>query len=510
MTTKNCYSKEDTPDIQLSPPGQFPFTRGIHASMYTQKPWTMRQYAGFGDAKSSNERYRYLLSQGITGLSIAFDLPTQMGFDSDHDLAQGEVGRVGVAISSLEDMEIVLDQIELDQVSTSMTINATAGILLSFYLAVAEKKGIDKKKLRGTIQNDILKEYIARGTYVFPPQPSLKITTDIFEFCKQEVPEWNTISISGYHIREAGSTAVQEVAFTLADGLTYVEAALERGLTIDEFAPRLSFFFNVHNNFLEEVAKFRAARQLWAKLIQERYHPKNPKSLLLRFHAQTAGSSLIPVQVDTNVVRVTLQCLAAVLGGAQSIHTNSKDEALGLPTEEAATLALRTQQVIGHETGLCQIVDPLGGSYALESLTQQIEEESKILIDSLNGQGGVVSCIEKQVQQNLIQQAAYDYQMEIESKHRIMVGLNAFQNEKSSLPPILKIDPKVETEQVARLKSFKAQRDLKKVESRKSDLIRAAKEGTNLMPFIFQAVKDSVTLGEITQSLETVYGRYRP
>jgi len=510
VTSKFCYSPEDTKNLHLAPPGEFPFTRGVHASMYTKKPWTMRQYAGFGDARSSNERYRYLLSQGITGLSIAFDLPTQMGFDSDHDLAQGEVGRVGVAISSLEDMEIVLDQIALDQVSTSMTINATAGILLSFYLAVAEKKGIDKKKLRGTIQNDILKEYIARGTYIFPPKPSLKITTDIFEFCKNEVPEWNTISISGYHIREAGSTAVQEVAFTLADGLTYVEAALQRGLTLDEFAPRLSFFFNVHNNFLEEVAKFRAARQLWAKLIQERYQPKNPKSLLLRFHAQTAGSSLIPVQVDTNVVRVTLQCLAAVLGGAQSIHTNSKDEALGLPTEEAATLALRTQQVIAHESGLCEFIDPFGGAFALESLTQQIEQDSRNLINSLAEQGGVVSCIEKQVQQNLIQQAAYDYQMEIESKKKIIVGLNSFQNEKSLLPPILKIDPKVEKEQVERLKKFKSSRDLKKIETRKAELVKAAKEDRNLMPFIFQSVKDSVTLGEIIQSLETVFGRYRP
>jgi len=510
VNKKHLYTAEDTQAIQLKKPGEFPFTRGIHPSMYTQKPWTMRQYAGFGDAKSSNERYRYLLSQGITGLSIAFDLPTQMGFDSDHELAQGEVGRVGVAISSLEDMEIVLNQIQLDQVSTSMTINATAGILLSFYLAVAEKNGVDRKKLRGTIQNDILKEYIARGTYVFPPKPSLKITTDIFEFCKQEVPEWNTISISGYHIREAGSTAVQEIAFTLADGLTYVEGALARGLSIDDFAPRLSFFFNVHNNFLEEVAKFRAARQLWAKLIQERYQPKNPKSLLLRFHAQTAGSTLIPVQIDTNVVRVTLQCLAAVLGGAQSIHTNSRDEALGLPTAEAATLALRTQQVIANESGLAALIDPLGGSYALESMTHRLETEASALIEVMNKRGGVVSCIEQQFQQNLIQQAAYDYQMDIENKKKMIVGLNAFQEESSSPPPILKIDPRVEKEQIARLQNYKSRRNTKKVEECKSALTQAAKEDKNLMPFIFQAVKNAVTLGEIVGALESVYGRYRP
>lgn len=510
MNKKLIYQKSDTPDLKLENAGEFPFTRGIHPSMYTQKAWTMRQYAGFGDAASSNARYRYLLSQGITGLSMAFDLPTQMGFDSDHELAQGEVGRVGVAISSLEDMEIVLDQIPLDQVSTSMTINATAGILLSFYLAVAEKKGVDKKKLRGTIQNDILKEYMARGTYVFPPEPSLKITTDIFEYCKNEVPDWNTISISGYHIREAGSTAVQEIAFTLADGLTYIESALKRGLSIDDFAPRLSFFFNVHNDFLEEVAKFRAARRLWAKLVQERYKPQNRKSLLLRFHAQTAGSTLIPVQVDTNVVRVTLQCLAAVLGGAQSIHTNSRDEALGLPTEEAATLALRTQQVIANESSLTEIVDPLGGSYALESLTDSLEKDARELIEKLFSKGGVVKCLEQHFQQDLIQQAAYEYQMEIENKKRIIVGLNSYQEESSQNPPILKIDNRIEIEQVERLKKFKSQRDHKKAENSRTALLKAAKENSNLMPLIFSAVKNSVTLGEIVQTLESLYGRYRP
>ena len=507
---KSLYQSSDASPALSEKSGEFPYTRGIHPTMYTHKPWTMRQYAGFGDAKSSNERYRYLLSQGITGLSIAFDLPTQMGFDSDHDLAQGEVGRVGVAISSLEDMEIVLDQIQLDQVSTSMTINSTAGILLAFYLAVSEKKGIDKKKLRGTIQNDILKEYIARGTYVFPPKPSLKLTTDIFEFCKAEVPLWNTISISGYHIREAGSTAIQEIAFTLSDGLTYIEEALKRGLSIDDFAPRLSFFFNVHNDFLEEVAKFRAARRLWAKLIQERYAPKDPKSLLLRFHAQTAGSTLIPVQVDTNVVRVTLQCLAAALGGAQSIHTNSRDEALGLPTEEAATLALRTQQVIAEESGITQIVDPLGGSFAIENLTDQLEEASRKLIDSIFEKGGVVKCIEQSFQQDLIQQAAYEYQMEIEKKERIIVGLNAYQKEGSTIPPILKIDNRVEKEQIQRLMHYKTQRNQSSVLAARKELLKAVQEDRNLMPVIFNCVKASVTLGEIIQTLESVYGRYRP
>ncbi|MFM8315885.1 MAG: methylmalonyl-CoA mutase, partial [Deltaproteobacteria bacterium] len=468
------------------------------------------QYAGFGDAKSSNERYRYLLSQGITGLSIAFDLPTQMGYDSDHSLAQGEVGRVGVAISSLEDMEIVLDQIPLDQVSTSMTINSTAAILLCLYIAVAEKNGISRSKLRGTIQNDVLKEYMARGTYVFPPGPSLKITTDLFEFCKNEVPEWNTISISGYHIREAGSTAIQEVAFTLSDGLTYVQAALDRGLKIDDFAPRLSFFFNVHNDFFEEVAKFRAARRLWAKLIQERYSPKDKKSLLLRFHAQTAGSTLIPVQVETNVVRVTLQCLAAALGGAQSIHTNSKDEALGLPTEEAALLALRTQQVIAHESAIPSLVDPLGGSYAVEELTDKIESEARKLIETIESKGGVVKCIEEGWQQGLIQEAAYDYQMDIENKKRIVVGLNSFQQTEKHSQPVLAINPKIEAEQVARLKAFRNRRDPSKFQAVQKELHQVASQGGNLIPVILKAVQSHSTLGEITTTLEKVYGRYRP
>lgn len=510
MEKKSLYEAKDREGIPLEAPGSYPFTRGIHPTMYTKKVWTMRQYAGFGDAKASNERYRYLLSQGITGLSIAFDLPTQMGYDSDQPLAQGEVGRVGVAISSLEDMEIVLSQIPLDQVSTSMTINSTAAILLCFYIAVAEKNGVSRQKLRGTIQNDVLKEYMARGTYIFPPTPSLKITTDLFEFCKNEVPEWNTISISGYHIREAGSTAVQEIAFTLSDGLTYVQAALERGLKIDDFAPRLSFFFNVHNDFLEEVAKFRAARRLWAKLIQERYQPKDKKSLLLRFHAQTAGSTLIPVQVDTNVVRVTLQCLAAALGGAQSIHTNSRDEALGLPTEEAALLALRTQQVIAYESGIPSIVDPLGGSYAIEELTDKLELEARKMINDIESKGGVVKCIEQGWQQGLIQEAAYQYQMEIENKKRTIVGLNSFQQEEKNSPPILAINPKIESDQVERLKAFKNRRNKTKFQQAQTELHRAASEGTNLVPFILKAVQAESTLGEITATLEKVYGRYRP
>lgn len=509
MAKKSLFTDGDTKGLPISEPGSFPYTRGVHASMYTKKVWTMRQYAGFGDAHASNERYKYLLSQGTTGLSIAFDLPTQMGYDSDHPLAKGEVGRVGVAISSFEDMEIVLKDLPLEQISTSMTINSTASILLCLYAAVADKHGFARSKLKGTIQNDVLKEYIARGTYVFPPGPSLKITTDIFEFCRNEIPDWNTISISGYHIREAGSTAVQEVAFTLADGLTYVQAAIDRGLKIDEFAPRLSFFFNVHNDFLEEVAKFRAARTLWAKLIEKRYKPKDPKSLLLRFHAQTAGSTLIPVQVDTNVVRVTLQCLAAAMGGAQSIHTNSRDEALGLPTQDAATLALRTQQVIAFESGITQIVDPFGGSYALESMTDQIEKESLALIEQIESRGGVVKCIEQQFQQNLIQEAAYSYQMEIEKKKRIIVGLNQFQEKKQPAPKLLTLDPKVEGEQVGRLTRFKANRNQAKATEQRELLKKKATSGENIIPAILSCVKNSVTLGEVTESLVQVWGRYK-
>jgi methylmalonyl-CoA mutase N-terminal domain/subunit len=507
---EKCYFDANDCTTPLEPPGTYPFTRGVHRSMYTQKLWTMRQYAGFGDARSSNERYRYLLSQGTTGLSIAFDLPTQMGYDSDHALAQGEVGRVGVAISSLEDMEIVLDALPLDTISTSMTINATASILLCLYVAVADRRGIDRKKLRGTIQNDILKEYIARGTYVFPPKPSLKLTTDVFEFCKDQLPEWNTISISGYHIREAGSTAVQEVAFTLANGLTYAQAAVDRGLPIDAFAPRLSFFFNVHNDFLEEIAKFRAARRLWAKLVTERFAPKDPKSTMLRFHAQTAGSTLIAQQIDTNVVRVTVQCLAAVLGGAQSIHTNSRDEALGLPTEDAARLALRTQQVLAFETGITRIVDPIGGSYAVENRTDQIERDARALIEEIDARGGVVRCIESDFQQGLIQEAAYAYQMEIERGDRIVVGVNKYVEKETTSPPVLRIDPRVEAEQVARLKAFREKRESGAVEKARAALVAAARDGSNVVPRIYDAVRAHMTLGEIVSALESVWGRYRP
>jgi len=507
---KPVYTEADRSSKPLEKPGEFPFTRGIHPLMYLKKPWTMRQYAGFGDASASNRRYKYLLSQGTTGLSIAFDLPTQMGLDSDDALARGEVGRVGVAICSLEDMEIVLKDLPLDQISTSMTINATAAILLCFYIAAADRNKVPRKKLRGTLQNDILKEYIARGTYIYPPKPSLKIATDIFEFCKKEVPEWNTISISGYHIREAGSTAIQEVAFTLANGLAYVQSAVDRGLDIDDFAPRLSFFFNVHNDFCEEVAKFRAARKLWAKLIQERFSPKNQKSTMLRFHAQTAGSTLIASQVDTNVVRVTLQCMAAALGGAQSIHTNSRDEALGLPTEEAATLALRTQQIIAHESGVTSLVDPLGGSFAVEALTDSIEAQARELIETIEKRGGVVACIQEGWQQGLIQQAAYEYQKEIETKKRIVVGLNEFTDQNPSSPPVLAMDERIEKEQIRRLRCFKENRNEKETAQALSELEKAAKEDRNVLPFIFQCVTSHVTLGEIANNLRKIYGAYRP
>ncbi len=488
--------------------GAFPYTRGVHADMYRKKLWTMRQYAGFGDAKASNARYRYLLSQGITGLSIAFDLPTQMGYDADDSHALGEVGRVGVAISSLEDMKLVLEGIPLDTVSSSMTINATAPILLALYVAVAQEKGVGLEKLRGTVQNDVLKEYMARGTYVFPPGPSLKLATDLIAYCKEELPQWNSISISGYHIREAGSTAAQELGLTLSDGLAYVQAALARGLKIDEFASRLSFFFNVHNDFIEEVAKFRAARRLWAKLIRERYQPKDDRSLWLRFHAQTAGSSLIASQVDTNVVRVTLQCLAAVLGGAQSIHTNSRDEALGLPTEDAATLALRTQQVIAYESGITKHVDPLGGGELIEKMTDQLESEARALIEQIEKKGGVVKCLEEGFQQKLIQDSAYRYQMDIESEKRIVVGQNKFKSKQAEPTPVFAIDDKVEKDQVARLQAFRASRDKKACELAQKNLLQATKEEKNVMPFVLEAVKAKASLGEIVTTLVGVYGRH--
>ncbi len=495
---------------RLGFPGQFPYTRGIHSTMYRGRYWTMRQYAGFGSAAETNRRYHYLLEQGTTGLSVAFDLPTQMGRDSDHALARGEVGRVGVAIDSLEDMAQLFEGIPLGTVSTSMTINATAHILLAFYLAVARQQNVAWSALRGTVQNDVLKEYIARGTYIYPPQPALKITTDIFEFCRDQVPQWNTISISGYHIREAGSTAVQEVAFTLADGINYVESALARGLDIDSFAPRLAFFFNCHNNFLEEIAKFRAARRMWAKIMKERFAAKDERSLVLRFHTQTAGSSLTAQQPRVNIVRTTLQALAAVLGGTQSLHTNGFDEALSLPTEESALLALRTQQVIAQESGVTESVDPLGGSYLIESLTDEIERRAFELIAQVDSLGGMVRAIEAGMPQTLIEEAAFRYQRQIESGERSIVGVNKFVAKEAGEPArLLKIDPKLEREQQERLGALKQRRDNSGVRTALAELSRVAREGSNIMPAVYEAVVHHATLGEISDELRAIFGEYR-
>jgi len=497
------------PDRDLGFPGQFPYTRGVQATMYRGRLWTMRQYAGMGDAEESNKRYRYLLSQGTTGLSVAFDLPTQIGYDSDHPVALGEVGRVGVAIDSIEDMRRLFDRIPLDQVTTSMTINATAAILLALYLAVAEEQGASWDRLGGTVQNDILKEYAARGTYIYPPRPSLKLVTDIISFCAERVPKWNTISISGYHMREAGSTAVQEVAFTLANGLAYVQAALDRGLDIDGFAPRLSFFFNAHNNFLEEVAKFRAARRLWAELVRERFAPKDPRSLWLRFHTQTAGSTLTAQQPQNNVVRVAVQALAAVCGGTQSLHTNSLDEALGLPTEEAARLALRTQQVIAHESGIADVADPLGGSYVVEAWTEEIVRRSRDYIRRIDEMGGALAALERGFQQREIADAAYLYQMAVEEKRELVVGVNVFATEGEAPTEVLRIDPEAEREQVERLRALRRRRAPERAASAVRALAAAAREDRNLMPAILDAVRAEVTLGEISDALREVYGEYR-
>ena len=492
-------------------PGQFPFTRGIHPTMYRGRFWTMRQYAGFGSARETNKRYHYLLSQGTTGLSVAFDLPTQMGRDSDHELARGEVGRVGVAIDSIEDMATLFDGIPLGEVSTSMTINATAHILLALYLGVARQRDVAWESLRGTVQNDVLKEYIARGTYVYPPAPALKITTDIFEFCRDRVPQWNTISISGYHIREAGSSAVQEVAFTLADGIAYVEAALARGLAVDSFAPRLAFFFNCHNNFIEEIAKFRAARRMWARIMRDRFGARDNRSLVLRFHTQTAGSSLTAQQPRVNLIRTTLQALAAVLGGTQSLHTNGFDEALSLPTEESALLALRTQQVIAHESGVTATADPLGGSYLLESLTDEIEQRATALIEQIDALGGMVRAIEAGMPQSLIEEAAFSYQRQIESGERKIVGVNSFvePEQASAAAPLLKIDPNLEREQRERLEALKQRRDNTKVRELLATVARDAKDGGNIMPAVCEAVFHHATLGEISDELRAIYGEYR-
>ncbi|GFN22265.1 MAG: methylmalonyl-CoA mutase family protein [Thermoanaerobacteraceae bacterium] len=490
-------------------PGEYPYTRGVQPTMYRGRLWTMRQYAGFGTAEESNRRYKYLLSQGQTGLSVAFDLPTQIGYDSDHPMAEGEVGKVGVAIDSLADMEVLFNEIPLDKVSTSMTINAPAAVLLCMYMAVAEKQGVPFHQLRGTIQNDILKEYAARGTYIFPPEPSMRLIVDIFAFCSKELPEWNTISISGYHIREAGATAAQEVAFTLADGIAYVEAALKAGLNVDEFAPRLSFFFNAHNDFCEEIAKFRAARRLWAKIMKERFGAKDPRSMMLRFHTQTAGCTLTAQQPMNNIVRVTIQALAAVLGGTQSLHTNSYDEALALPCEEAVRIALRTQQIIAYESGVADTIDPLGGSYYIEALTNRLEKEAEDYIAKIDAMGGAVKAIEQGYIQREIQDSAYRYQKEVESGRRTVVGVNKFQMEEEPPKNLLKVDPAVGEAQKKRLQELKARRDNQKVEQSLAELRRVASSDDNLMPAIYEAVKAYATLGEICGVLREVFGEYR-
>ncbi len=503
------WSVEEGLEERLGLPGTYPFTRGVYPSMYRGRFWTMRQYAGFSTAAESNRRYRYLLEQGQTGLSVAFDLPTQIGYDSDDPLATGEVGKVGVAIDSLADMEVLLDGIPLDRVSTSMTINATAAVLLAMYLAVARKQGVPWEKVTGTIQNDILKEYMARGTYRFPPAPSLRLITDIFAFCNAEVPRFNTISISGYHIREAGSTAVQELAFTLADGIEYVRAAVSAGLDVDSFAPRLSFFFNAHNDFFEEVAKFRAARRIWARMMRERFGATNPKAWTLRFHTQTAGSTLTAQQPENNVVRVALQALAAVLGGTQSLHTNSRDEALALPTEESARIALRTQQIIAHETGVADVADPLGGSWYVEHLTDELERRATDLIDEIEAMGGALAAIEAGFQQRHIAEAAYRAQRAIEEGDRVVVGVNTFTVDEESPIPTLKVDESVEARQVERLRELRASRDTAAVDHALATLEDAARGGANLMPPIVAAVESYATIGEISATLVRVFGEYR-
>jgi methylmalonyl-CoA mutase, N-terminal domain len=490
-------------------PGDYPYTRGVQPTMYRGRLWTMRQYAGFGDAEESNKRYKYLLKNGQTGLSIAFDLPTQIGYDSDHSMSHGEVGKVGVAIDSLKDMEILFDGIPLDKVSTSMTINAPAAVLLAMYIAVAEKQGVSADKLNGTIQNDILKEYIARGTYIFPPLPSMRLITDIFEYCSKNLPRWNTISISGYHIREAGSTAIQEIAFTLANGIAYVDAAVKKGLDVDNFAPRLSFFFNAHNDLFEEVAKFRAARKLWANIMKERFGAKNPKSLMLRFHTQTAGCTLTAQQPDNNIIRVTLQALAAVLGGTQSLHTNSRDEALSLPSQKSVRIALRTQQVIAHESGVTETVDPLAGSYYIEKMTKEIEDAVMEYINQIDKLGGAPKAIEKGFIQREIQNSAYQYQKDVEDKKRIVVGVNKFQSEEETMKDLLKVNPEIEKQQVKKLEEVKSIRAEKEVKEKLNRLKEAANSDENVMPFILDCVKNYATLGEICDKLRDIFGEYK-
>lgn len=494
---------------QLGFPGEYPFTRGVYPTMYRGKFWTMRQYAGFGTAEESNTRYRYLLSQGTTGLSVAFDLPTQIGYDSDHPLAEGEVGKVGVAIDTLADMEVAFAGIPLDKVTTSMTINATAAILLCMYVALAKKQGVDLRKLSGTIQNDILKEYISRGTHIYPPQPSMRLVTDIFRWCSESLPRWNTISISGYHIREAGSTAVQEVAFTLANGIAYVQAAVDAGLDVDRFGAQLSFFFNAHNNFFEEIAKFRAARRIWANVVKDRFGAKQAETMKLRFHAQTGGATLTAQQVDNNVVRVTLQALAAVLGGCQSLHTNGRDEALALPTQEAATLALRTQQIIAHESGVGDTVDPAGGSFFVESLTNEIETRALALIAKIDALGGAVAAIEQKFFQREIAESAYNYQLAIEKKEKVIVGVNEFVAEGEPDVEILRIDESVARRQHERLRQVRSSRNAANVREALAALAGAAAGSDNLLPYILRCVEVYASVGEISDVLRNVWGEYK-
>ncbi len=510
ITVPDLTTAEDLPDFdvhtRLGYPGEFPFTRGIHPSMYRSRLWTMRQYAGFASAEESNKRYHFLLSQGTTGLSVAFDLPTQMGYDADNPISEGEVGKVGVSISSLEDMETLLAGLPLDRISTSMTINATASILLALYIAVAKKQGIAQHKLSGTVQNDILKEYIARGTYIYPPRHSMRIITDVFRYCSENLPRWNTISISGYHIREAGSTAVQEVAFTLSNAISYVQAAVDAGLDIDTFAGQLSFFFNSHNNLFEEAAKFRAARRMWARIMRDRFHARDPRSMMLRFHTQTAGSTLTAQQPDNNIVRTAYQALAAVLGGTQSLHTNSKDEALSLPTEEAARVALRTQQILAYETGVADVVDPLAGSYFIESLTNAIEEQAQRYIEQIDALGGSVRAIERGFMQAEIEQAAYEYQHALEEQRAIVVGVNRFVLENEARPNLMRVDPIVGKRQAAKLADLRQRRDNSRVQQTLAALERGAVGTENLLPLIIDAVEAYATLGEISDAMRRVFG----
>ncbi len=496
----------DQVDTSLSFPGEFPFTRGVQPTMYRSRLWTMRQYAGFSTAEESNRRYHYLLQNGVTGLSVAFDLPTQMGYDPDDPFAEGEVGKVGVSIASIEDMERLFDDIPLDKVSASMTINATAAILLAMYIAIAEKRGISRSLLAGTIQNDILKEYIARGTYIFPPRPSMRVITDIFRFCAENTPRWNTISISGYHIREAGASAAQEVGFTLANGIAYVQAAIQAGMHVDDFAPQLSFFFNAHNQFFEEAAKFRAARRIWARIMKERFGAQKPASQMLRFHTQTAGSTLTAQQPDNNIIRTAYQAMAAVLGGTQSLHTNSKDEALALPTEESALLALRTQQILAYETGAADTIDPLAGSYYVEALTDDIEQRALRYIQTIDELGGSVRAIELGYIQGEIEESAYTYQQEIEAKKRIIVGVNEFAGETAKHTAILHVDPSLEQEQRQRIATIRAERDATAYQTAMEHLSSAAAGSENIMPFIIEAVVAKATLGEIANTLRAIFG----